>query len=217
VTNITEKQKQIYNCYLKHSRKGEPYNPRKNFDDVNSSTRFELFKLENFFNKFKHINLNFFFESFCFVYPDEKYPPLSFFTTRKAIKCFSMYKKHKENMSPDTQLEEIKQSIVHIGSFCLRQNILFESYIKHKTLCMPTWVKDYKEGKINIYSIIAMGVSPEIGVLEEDERNIWIPNLLENIESYKIRLNNSKSKEKINAWIEKTKNFVKNSLTNYKK
>jgi hypothetical protein len=217
VNNITEKQKQIYNCYLKFSRKGEPYNPRKNFDDINDSIKIDLYKLENFFDKFKHINLNFFFESFSFVYPDDKYPPLSFFTTRKAIKCFSLYKEHKESMSPDHQLEEIKRGIIHIGSFCLRENILFESYIKHKTLCMPTWVKDYKEGKINIYSLIALGWSSELGVLEEDERGIWVPNLMKNIESYKIRFNNSKSKEKIIQWTQKTKDFVKNNLTYTKK
>jgi len=213
VTDITEKQKQIYNCYLKYSRKGEPYNPRKNFDNINSSNRIDLYKLENFFNKFKHINLNFFFESFSFVYPNENYPPLSFFTSRKAIKCFSLYKDHKENCSPDSQLDEIKNSIIYLGSFCLRERINMDSYIKHKTLCMPTWVKHYKEGKINIYSLIAIGVSTEFFMLQEDERNIWIPNLIKNIESYKIRFNNCHSKEKIILWVNKTKDFVKKNLT----
>jgi hypothetical protein len=213
VTDITEKQKQIYNCYLKFSRRGEPYNPRKNFDNINSSTRIDLYKLENFFNKFKHINLNFFFESFSFVYPNENYPPLSFFTSRKAIKCFSLYKDHKENSSPDSQLDEIKNSIIYLGSFCLRERINMDAYIKHKTLCMPTWVKHYKEGKINIYSLISIGVSAEFFMLQEDERNIWIPNLIKNIESYKIRFNNCNSKEKIILWVTKTKDFVKKNLT----
>lgn len=217
MTDITEKQKQIYNCYLKFSRNGEPYNPRKNFDNINASTKIDLYKLENFFNKFKHINLNFFFESFSFVYPNEKYPPLSFFTSRKAIKCFSLYKEHKENSSPDSQLDEIKNSIIFLGSFCLREKILLQNYIKHKTLCMPTWVKHYKEGKINIYSLIAIGFSTELFMLQEDERDIWVPNLLKNVESYKIRFNNCVSKKKIMLWTEKTKDFVKNNLTYTKK
>lgn len=215
--NISEKQKAIYNCYLKFSRKGQPYNIRKNFDDINDDLKINLYKLENFFNKFKHINLNFFFESFSFVYPDEKYPPISFFTTRKAIKCYSLYKEYKENTSPDSQIDEIKKSIIHIGSFCLREKILFDSYINHKTLCMPTWVKDYKECKINIYSLIAAGWVDKIGILEEDEKELWVPNLLKNIESYKIRLNSCKSKDQIKAWIDKTKDFVKNNLTNTEK
>ena len=82
---------------------------------------------------------------------------------------------------------------------------------------MPTWVKHYKEGKINIYSLIAIGFSTELFMLQEDERDIWVPNLLKNVESYKIRFNNCVSKKKIMLWTEKTKDFVKNNLTYTKK
>jgi len=78
---------------------------------------------------------------------------------------------------------------------------------------MPTWVKHYKEGKINIYSLIALGISSELFMLQEDERDIWVPNLLKNIESYKIRFNNCQSKTKILLWVDKTKDFVKKNLT----
>lgn len=210
---ITEKQKQIYNCYLKHSRKGNPYTPRKDFNDISDEIKIDLYKLELFFNKFRHIDWNFFFESFSFVYPNDNYPKIGFFHSRKAIKCFSLYKEYKENTSPDSQLQDIKNSIVHIGSFCVRNNILFDDYIKHKTLCLPTWVKDYKESKLNIYCIIACGWSNKLGNLEQDEVELWIPHLYKNIESYKIRFNNCSSKQKIKLWIEHTQNFVKNNLT----
>jgi hypothetical protein len=210
---ITDKQKQIYNCYLKHSRKGQPYKFRKNFDDIDDRLKIDLYKLQNFFNKFKHIDIDFFFESFSFVYPNDQYPILSFFTTRKAIKCYSLYKEYKENLSPDLQLDEIKKSIVHIGSFCLRNKIQMKDFLKHKTLCIPTWVLEYKESKINIYSVIALGYSNDLYQMEEDERDIMIPGLLKNIESYKIRFNNCNSKEKIKTWILHTDNFIKKNLT----
>jgi hypothetical protein len=210
---ITEKQKQIYNCYLKHLRKGQPYQIRKNFDDLTGQSKLDLFKLQNFFNKFKQIDINFFFEAFSFVYPDDKYPPLSFFCSRKALKCYSLYKEHKENQSPDLMLDEIKKSIIYIGSFCMRNNLSMEKYLNHKTLCIPTWIKHYKEGSINIYSIIALGYSNELNSLQEDERELWVPNLIQNITSFKIRYNNCKSKPKIQKWLDTTKNFVKNNLT----
>lgn len=211
--NITERQKQIYNCYLKHLRKGQPYNPRKNFDDLTGQTKIDLYKLQNFFNKFKQINIDFFFESFAFVYPNDDYPQLSFFCTRKALKCYSLYKEHKENQSPDSMLDDIKKSIVFIGSFCMRNNVLMQNYLKHKTLCIPTWIKHYKEANINIYAVIALGYSNELNSLQEDERELWVPNLLQNVTSYKIRYNNCKSKPKIIKWIETTDNFIKKNLT----
>jgi hypothetical protein len=211
--NITEKQKQIYNCYLKHLRKGQPYNLRKNFDDLNGQTKIDLYKLQNFFNKFKQIRMDFFFEAFAFVYPNDDYPQLSFFCTRKALKCYSLYKEHKENQSPDTMLDDIKKSVVFIGSFCMRNNILMQKYLKHKTLCIPTWIKHYKEGNINIYAVIALGYSNELNSLQEDERELWVPNLLQNITSYKIRYSNCKSKVKIMKWLETTENFIKKNLT----
>lgn len=211
--NITEKQKQIYNCYLKHSRKGQPYNLRKNFDNLSDQLKIDLYKLQNFFNKFKQIKMDLFFESFAFVYPDDVYPSLSFFCTRKAIKCYSLYKEHQENQSPDVMLEEIKKSIIFIGSFCMRNNIPMQKYLNHKTLCIPTWIKHYKEGNINIYSVISLGYSNELNSLQEDERELWVPNLLGNMTSYKIRYNNCKSKSKITMWLETTENFIKKNLT----
>lgn len=213
---ISDKQKQIYNCYLKHSRKGQPFNPRKDFDDTTDELKIDLYKLENFFNKFKHIEWNFFFESFYFVYPNDTFPKIGFFHSRKAIKCYSLYKEYKENTSPDSQLDSIKESIVHIGSFCMRNKLMFHNYVKHKTLCLPTWVKDYKENKINVYCLIACDWTTEIGHLQDDEIQLWIPHLLKNIESYKIRFNNCNSKQKIKTWIEHTSKFVENNLTLHK-
>ena len=42
---LTEKEKNIYNCFLKHFRNGEPYKARKNFDKFfNSVWKIKYYK-----------------------------------------------------------------------------------------------------------------------------------------------------------------------------
>lgn len=211
---ITKTEEIIYNTYLKNLRKNQPFKYRKDFSTLDNKTRIELYKLKNFFNKFKHIEPDFFFDSFRFVYPNDNFPPLHFFTTRKAIKCYSLHKKHIEDSSPDNQLETIKNSLVFIGTFCVQSKISFEKYIQHKTLCMPTWTQHYRENKVNIYSLLSIDSLNDFYSFSEEEKSFWAPYLSNNLEPFKIRLHNCKSKIKIQNWVKHIKNFVDKELTN---
>jgi hypothetical protein len=213
---LTKTEEYIYNTYLRNLRNNQPYQPRKNFENLNDKIRISLYKLKNFFDKFSYIDKNFFFESFRFVYPQDNFPSLDFFTTRKAIKCYTLYKKHKENSSPDNLLEEIKEGLRFIANFCIQNNIPVESYTKHKTLCMPSWTQHYRENKVNIYSILSIDHLNDYYTLSEEERAIWAPNLIENIESFKVRLHNCKSKQNIKKCVDHIRNFVNKTLTNTK-
>lgn len=214
---ITKTEEILYNVYLKNLRKNQPYKYRKNFTDLDNKTRIELHKLKNFFNKFKHIDPDFFFNSFRFVYPNDNFPPLGFFTTRKAIKCYTLHKKHTEDKSPDNQLENIKNGLIFIGSFCVHNKIPLEKYIKHKTLCMPTWTQHYRENKVNIYSLLSIDSLNDFYNFSEEEKSFWSPHLTDNLEPFKVRLHNCKSKTMIQNWVNHIKNFVNKELTNQTK
>jgi hypothetical protein len=42
---LTEKEKNIYNCFLKHFRNGDPFTPRKNFTDISITIITDIKKL----------------------------------------------------------------------------------------------------------------------------------------------------------------------------
>jgi hypothetical protein len=216
-SEITKAEELIYNTYLRNLRKNQPYKPRQDFTNLDNKTRIELYKLKNFFNKFRHIDPNFFFDSFRFVYPNDNFPPLHFFTTRKAIKCYTLHKKGIEDSSPDNQLEAIKNGLAFMGTFCVHNKIPFEKYISHKTLCMPSWTQHYRENKVNIYSLLCVDSLNDFYNFSEEEKSFWAPHLVDNLEPFKIRLHNCKSKNKIQSWVNHIKNFVNTELTNLTK
>ena len=86
----------IYNTYLWSSRtlKNKPFKRRKNFDKWDETEDFILCtKLNNFFLSFPNIDINTFFEAPHKVMTDFN-PTLKFYTTRKAIKCYTIWIKY---------------------------------------------------------------------------------------------------------------------------
>jgi hypothetical protein len=213
---ISTIEQNIYNCYLKALRKGQPWQPRKNFDNIDDKTAICLFKIKNFLLKFKHIPWDDYFNAYYYVYPEDKLPPLNFFTTRKAIKCYNLFKTSQENQSPDLQLDSIKDGLKFIALFCLQNNLPLENYFKHKSCSMPTWSQHYRENKVNIYSLLALDNLNEFYKLSEEEKNYWAPNLLNNLEAFKTRLHNCKSKPTILEMVARIKKFVNTELTKHK-
>lgn len=95
----TDLQKKIYNEHLKESRKSKnlPFRIRKNFEKLDSTTKLCLQKLEKFFVKHKDVSINDFFKAGYFVYPNDEYINLKFFTTLKAINAYKIYKNSPNN------------------------------------------------------------------------------------------------------------------------
>ena len=214
MNKLSKTEQSIYNCYLKSLRKGKPYQPRKDFSDVPPQVVVHLYRLKNFFSKFPHISWEEFFDAPNNLHPKEQTPPLQFFTSRAAIKTYTLYQKQQEDQSPEKQLDKIKQSFYTIALFCLSCNILLESYIDHKIGNMPTWMQHYREHKINIYSLMELTDFFDLKNLNKDELSYWCPGLLENIQAYKTRYYNSQTtQDYVKKGTQKIKDFIKQELT----
>lgn len=207
---ITDFEKRIYNCYLKNSRMGEPYTPRKNFSDLDPNLLVCLKKISYFLSKYNHIKMEEFFEAPVYLFKNEKYPTLSFFTGRKALKNYALYQKQKEDRNPETQFQEIKDGYRFISLFCIGSGISLSQYLTHKSGYMLSWLNHYREHKINPYCLFEIG-NP-ISILDhvpEDELTLYAQNLYENIVAYHNRyVNSSKTKIYCKEIVKRITDFI---------
>ena len=129
---ITEKEKHIYNSFLYASRKAKdkPVRLRQNFDNIESKDEVSLKKLNLLLSKYTHINYSDFFIAPYKVYGSDNYFDLSFFNTRKAIKCYSIYCKDKETQNPDSEdtINVLKECLKFIYNYCDNKKITLQEY-----------------------------------------------------------------------------------------
>lgn len=213
--DITDFEKRIYNCYLKNSRNGLPFKPRKDFDSIGENTLVFLKKISFFLVKYNHINVEEYFNCFLSIHPDEKYPQIDFFCTRLALKTYSLYKKQQEGRNPENQFEEIKNSFRFIGNFCIESKIPLKKYIYHKTGYMITWMNHYREHRINPYALMELGnVLEVLDNTQTDEISLFANNFNSNFVAFKTRyMNSPKTIELVKQATQKIDSFVKKELT----
>jgi hypothetical protein len=217
LNQLNKTEQAIYNCYLKHSRNGLPYQPRKDFSDISSENVVLIKRMYNFFRKFSHIKWDDFFGAPRGLHPDEKCPPLKFFTTRAAIRAYSLYQQQLEDQSPEKQFDKIKESLRFIAMFCIKNRIHLDQYLSFKIGRMPIWTQHYREHLINPYSIMELNGSTNILNMSEDEQAIWAPNLSNTINAIRTRYHNSpKAKSLIREATKKIKIFIIEELKNIK-
>jgi hypothetical protein len=212
--NLTDKEKSIYNCYLKYSRLGQPYTPRKDFSNLDKNTIVFLKKISLFLSKYPHMKTEDYFKAPIAIHPQESYPNLAFFSTLGATKLYSIFKKQQEEEDPEKQIDEIKESLRFIGMFCLENNIPIEDYPRHKTGYMISWMNHYREHRVNPYALMEMkGIFDIMQSLPKDEIELFAKNLNEKLVAYKTRyLSSPKTKNLVIEATSKIKNFVKKNL-----
>lgn len=213
---MTDQEKYIYNKYLAttRSQQDKPFKLRQNFTNFEKSADYiSLKKIVLFFNKYNHIKPETFFEAPYKIHTDTAHLPLNYFLTRAAIKCYSLYLKKQQDVSPDKQLNSIKDSLHYIGMFCLRHKIDIDRYIYHKTGYTYSWLIHYKNHHINIYSLFELGdIGTIVADLPADEQYIFASDLIKDISAYKIRYYNSPDiKKLVQQGLIKIKNFLKNA------
>jgi hypothetical protein len=213
---LTDLQKKIYNTFLKNSRYNQPFQYRKDFTDISENISYILKKLELFFQKYNHIKIEEYFEAPRFLHPNEKYPFLDYFTTRPAIRAYSIFQKQKEDENPEKQFENIKESLRFIGMFCFKNKINLKDYLKHKFGYMFSWLNHYREHKINPYSLMELGdISCVYSQLNEEERDLFSNTMIEKFETFKVRYHASpKTKAYVKEVTNKVENFLKKELHN---
>lgn len=212
--NLSNKEKEIYNTYLKNSRKGQPFMARKDFTDMDQSLIVTIKKIGNILSKYNHIKTEDYFSAFNILHPDDRYPNIEYFTTLAAVKIYTLFKKQQEDTDPEKQTEEIKESFRFIGMFCLENKITLEKYSTHKTGYMLSWLNHYREHRINPYSLMELdGIFSSLQNLQKDEIELFAKNLNEKIVAYRSRYASSqKTKTLVREATKKIKDFVKNNL-----
>lgn len=215
MSNITEFEKTIYNCYLKNYRKGEPYRPRRDFSNINPNILASLKKISSFLTRYPHIKVEDYFDAPNSLYNDDKYPPLASFFSRSAIKNYALYQQQKQDRNPDLQHDEIRSSFKFIGLFCVENRIQLEDYLNKKNGYMYCWINHYRENRVNPYTLLAIGnVFNAMERIPKDERTLFAENLEENLLSYWNRFQKSpNTKQFTQELYKKIKIFITNELT----
>lgn len=160
---INDNQKRIYNSHLAISRKVKnlPFKQKQNFDNLDEKQIIILNKLERFFNSNKNVNVDYFFIAPYKIYPDESYFTLEYYTTLKAITCYTNYMKLLISDDPDSSesLVRFSNSLKFIFSFCKENNLSLEEYKTHTSGTLPSFIEHLKNHKINYYTLHALTFS----------------------------------------------------------
>tara|TARA_R100001509_G_scaffold160710_1_gene128862 strand:- start:628 stop:1281 length:654 start_codon:yes stop_codon:yes gene_type:complete len=175
---ITEKEKHIYNSFLYASRKAKnkPVRLRQNFENLQSEHEVALKKLSQLLSKYTHINYSDFFIAPYKVYGADNYFDLTFFNTRKAIKCYTLYCKDKQIQDPDSEesVETLRECLKFIFNFCIDQKITLSTYKNfiEEGGALPLIFTHLKNHKINFYTLHSLDMDPV--VKRQDDVLTWV-------------------------------------------
>ena len=207
---ITEKEKSIYNSYLYASRKAKdkPVRLRQNFDNIESKDQVSLKKLNLLLSKYTHINYSDFFIAPYKVYGSDNYFDLSFFNTRKAIKCYSIYCKDKETQNPDSEdtINVLKECLKFIYNYCDNKKITLQEYKTYipgvasdllPDSATPEVFWHLKNHHINFYTLHALDMDTAVKNKDIEIFNWFIPDFTDLYSKTRVKFLSSKSlKEK---------------------
>jgi hypothetical protein len=198
--HLTEVEKQIFNKHLIVSRteRNKPARIRKNFDDIVDTDKHLLLKrISNLFRKHPDLDQNLFFKAPYKLYPDVEYFGLDYFSSMRAIKSYTIYKKQLFLQDPDSQIEDVKKSLKFIANFCIDTNIYLHQYPYHKNTDLFSWMQHYKENKINIYVMMEFAdVYAAVRSLSEDLQKFFVGEFVEQFHNLYSKYNNSNDLKK---------------------
>lgn len=218
---LTDLEKLLYNKHLAVSRKlkNKPFKLKRDFSDVFDTEKHKYLKrLSILFKKHSDIDPDLFFSAPYKLYPDVDYFGLDYFSTMRAIKSYTTYKKQLFLQDPDTQIDQVKNSLQFIAKFCIENKIQFYQYPYHKTADLYTWMKHYKENKINIYSVMEFtDLFSSVKSLAEDVQKFFVGQF---VEQFQALYSNYAKSTQLKPYMKKTipilANFVESKLTHLK-
>lgn len=158
---LTERQKRIYNSYLRESRRGQPYKLRRNFDNMDEHTSSVIEKLDKFLSSYPHIEWSAYFAAPHKIYTDDSKYPIDFYITQKAKKAYALYMKSLETQDPDSDesLIRLQQSLKFVLQFCIEKGLTLDLYGAYCEDSLPCVVDHLKTHKINFYTLHSIGIS----------------------------------------------------------
>tara|TARA_R110002051_G_C8609793_1_gene481687 strand:+ start:234 stop:887 length:654 start_codon:yes stop_codon:yes gene_type:complete len=216
---IPNKQKDIYNTYLITSRKrqGKPFRSRKDFNNFEETPEYiSTKKLDMFFTKYPHVNMQEFFNAPYELFPDTTYYDLPFYTSPRALKTYTLYQTKKLNALPDTdnQLFFIRSSLNFIYKYCAKNNISsIDEYFKSTTNDIHTFMLHLKDRLISIYVIFSKKEHEDIfNLYEKSVLSFMLGNMIDNIHTYRTRYYNATTAKKlVTTGFEKIQKLLNNS------
>lgn len=214
---ITGQEKYLYNTYLRihRTKQGKPFRYRKQFDDFhNHESYIFVKKLGVFFRKFSHISIDKFLNAPYDLYPDEDaIYDLKFYASPRAVKVYSLYVKHLDQLDPDTeqQLQFAKDSLMYIFKYCKEHKLPIDDYINQKTGDIPTFVLHLRDRYVSIYSLFGFdNFEAKLNTVPKDRLDFTIgENFISLLATYRTRYYNStKNKKVITQGINKLKKIL---------
>jgi len=179
--HLTDRDKNVYNTFLATSRSinNKPFSLRKKFDNLDDKTYIIIKKLSSFFNKYNNIKITDFFTAPYVYYGKDEYIDLQYFTTPKAIRCYSLYIKQREIADPDNDkiIMYCKEAASFIYKFCIQKNLTLNEYKTHIEGTIPIVLLHLKEHKINFYTIHALNCEKTINRVDKDILYFIIENI----------------------------------------
>lgn len=160
---ISIEEQNIYNTHLAVSRKvkHEPFKIRRDFSKLEESKLAMLAKLARLFASYPSINQECFFYAPYRIYDDSTYYPLDFYTTHKAVVCYTQYMKQIELEDPDNEqsMDRLKNSLKFVFLFCKENGLTFDEYRVFSKGSLPCFLEHLKNHKINFYTLHALTFS----------------------------------------------------------
>lgn len=117
-----------------------------------------LQKLSKLFRNNESIDQVVFFTAPHKIYPEDDYYALEFYTSQKAIKCYTQYIKLLEIQDPDSAdaLKRLQQSLKFVFNYCKENSLKISDYELNTEGTMPCFVDHLKNHKINYYTLHAL-------------------------------------------------------------
>jgi len=216
--SLTATEKQIYNTFIATGRQAQnkPFTFRKDFSKFDDTSYILIKKLYAFFNKYPHIKMNDYFIAPYKYYGADEYFDLQYYTTVKAIKCFSLYQRQKETQDPDndTTINECKSACAFIYNFCADNNLTLEEYKTYTTGSVPELLQHLKDHRINFYTIHGLNCDQNINRVEVDILNFIIKDFTDILNTTRINFQKS---SKLKHVIRKAFTIIENKLLQNKK
>jgi hypothetical protein len=215
---ITDRQKLIYNLYLKSYRKNnnQPYRTKKNFDDVlkDDNKMTQLIKLENIFKKYPALCQTHYFDAPYKIYNDEKkFYPLSFYSSQKGITTCINYIDLLRDSDPESQFEHFKESYKFIANFCTENRINLSEYTKYCSVAQNDCLTHLKQHKISWYLIFSIPNFYELLYnLPKDEFELYFGTKVSLSKLYDKYNSSSKTKQFLSNIQDKIATYVRKQL-----
>lgn len=215
---ISELEKHLFNKHLAVSRslKNKPFKLKKDFNNIVNTDKHKFLKrISVLFQKHPEINPDIFFKAPYKLYPDVEYFGLDYFSTMRAVKAYTTYKKQTFLQDPDSQLELVKDSLKFIAHFCIENNIYFHQYSFHRSSDLFTWMQHYKQGKINVYSVMEFpNIFSSVKSLAEDIQKFFVSEFVDQFQNLYTSYNKSSTlKPYVKKAVPVLSNFVEKQLT----